>query len=287
MTTHEDRAGLKVAGELVAVVEQDVLPGLGLDEAAFWSGAAAIFERFAPENRSLLARRDALQAQIDDWHRARRGQPHDAAAYRAFVQDPEFLAFFERVTPIHEISRLNIASRPVRRPGAPTLQNLRAIPWVMSWTQDRLNLPGWYGLAEGLETIGLDTARDMYAQWPFFRSMLDNAQMSLAKSDLLIFAEYLSLVDDSAGNQRLTQHLKDKFAQTVQAVQEVVGAELMANEPRLRESIALRNPYIDPIHRIQAELLRRSRAQEGGLDEFEVPLLLSLQGVAAGVRNTG
>ena len=157
----------------------------------------------------------------------------------------------------------------------------------MSWTQDRLNLPGWYGLAEGLETIGLDTARDMYGQWPFFRSMLDNAQMSLAKSDLLIFAEYLSLVDDSAGNQRLTQHLKDKFAQTVQAVQEVVGAELMANEPRLRESIALRNPYIDPIHRIQVELLRRSRSKEGGLDELETPLMLTLQGIAAGVRNTG
>ena len=210
-----------------------------------------------------------------------------AQTYRAFVQDPDFLSFYEKVTPIHEISRLNIASRPVRRPGAPTLQNLRAIPWVMSWTQDRLNLPGWYGLAEGLETIGLDTARDMYAQWPFFRSMLDNAQMSLAKSDLLIFAEYLSLVDDSAGNQRLTRHLKDRFAQTVQAVQEVVGAELMANEPRLRESIALRNPYIDPIHRIQVELLRRSRSKEGGLDELETPLMLTLQGIAAGVRNTG
>ena len=210
-----------------------------------------------------------------------------AQTYRAFVQDPDFLSFYEKVTPIHEISRLNIASRPVRRPGAPTLQNLRAIPWVMSWTQDRLNLPGWYGLAEGLETIGLDTARDMYAQWPFFRSMLDNAQMSLAKSDLLIFAEYLSLVDDSAGNQRLIRHLKDRFAQTVQAVQEVVGAELMANEPRLRESIALRNPYIDPIHRIQVELLRRSRSKEGGLDELETPLMLTLQGIAAGVRNTG
>ena len=80
MTTHEDRAGLKVAGELIALIEQDVLPGLGLDATAFWSGAAAIFERFAPENRALLERRDALQAQIDDWHRARRGQPYDVAA---------------------------------------------------------------------------------------------------------------------------------------------------------------------------------------------------------------
>ncbi|WP_284877019.1 malate synthase G [Brevundimonas sp. MEB006b] len=92
MTTHEDRAGLKVAGELIALIEQDVLPGLGLDAAAFWSGAAAIFERFAPENRSLLARRDALQAQIDDWHRARRSQPYDVAASQAFLKEIGYLA---------------------------------------------------------------------------------------------------------------------------------------------------------------------------------------------------
>ena len=91
MTTHEDRAGLKVAGELIALIEQDVLPGLGLDAAAFWSGAAAIFERFAPENRALLARRDALQAQIDDWHRARRGQPYGVAASQAFLKEIGYL----------------------------------------------------------------------------------------------------------------------------------------------------------------------------------------------------
>ncbi|MDQ1191510.1 malate synthase [Brevundimonas vesicularis] len=91
MTTHEDRAGLKVAGELIALIEQDVLPGLGLDAAAFWSGAAAIFERFAPENRALLARRDSLQAQIDDWHRARRGQPYDVAASEAFLKEIGYL----------------------------------------------------------------------------------------------------------------------------------------------------------------------------------------------------
>ena len=91
MTTHEDRAGLKVAGELIALIEQDVLPGLGLDAAAFWSGAAAIFERFAPENRALLERRDALQAQIDDWNWARRGQPYDVAASQAFLKEIGYL----------------------------------------------------------------------------------------------------------------------------------------------------------------------------------------------------
>ncbi|BDP41404.1 phosphoenolpyruvate carboxylase [Deinococcus aetherius] len=206
-----------------------------------------------------------------------------AAAYRALVDDPAFIPFFEDVTPIHEIARLNIASRPVRRPGAPSLSNLRAIPWVMSWTQNRANLPGWYGLAEGLRELGPELARTMYAGWPFFRTILDNAQMSLAKSDFLIFGEYLRLTE----NHDLAARLKETFDETVCLVQEAVGAELLANEPRLRESIGLRNPYIDPIHRIQAELLCRARSSEGGLDEFERPLMVSLQGIAAGVRNTG
>ncbi len=208
-----------------------------------------------------------------------------ATAYRDFVHDPDFLPFFERVTPIHEISRLNIASRPVRRPGAPTLGNLRAIPWVMSWTQNRANLPGWYGLAEGLAEIGPELAAKMYAEWPFFHSMLDNAQMSLAKSDPLVFAEYLTLLEGAS--TRLADHLRESYARTVAAVESVIGGELMLGEQRLKESIALRNPYIDPIHRLQVELLRRSRSHEGGLDEYERPLLLTLQGIAAGVRNTG
>ncbi|MDV6375196.1 phosphoenolpyruvate carboxylase [Deinococcus arenicola] len=206
-----------------------------------------------------------------------------ATAYRALVHDDGFLPFFEAATPIHEIARLNIASRPVRRPGAPTLTNLRAIPWVMSWTQIRSNLPGWYGLREGLQSIGPDAAREMYAAWPFFRTVLDNAQMSLAKSDPLIFEEYLRLL----GPHPLADALQAAYRETVELVEAVVGAELLANEPRLRESIGLRNPYIDPIHRIQVELLRRARAEEGGLDTFERPLMLSLQGIAAGVRNTG
>ncbi|WP_309571164.1 phosphoenolpyruvate carboxylase [Deinococcus sp.] len=206
-----------------------------------------------------------------------------AGAYRALVDDEQFIPFFEQVTPIHEIARLNIASRPVRRPGAPSLTNLRAIPWVMSWTQNRANLPGWYGLREGLREIGPRLAKEMYAEWPFFRTVLDNAQMSLAKSDPLIFDEYLRLT----GGHPLGDALKIAFTETVALVSGVVGTEILGNEPRLKESIGLRNPYIDPIHRIQVELLRRARATEGGLDEFERPLLLSIQGIAAGVRNTG
>ncbi|GBF04343.1 phosphoenolpyruvate carboxylase [Deinococcus aerius] len=232
----------------------------------------------------ILAAARPAQSPPEEWTEAMsRAARASAQAYRALVDDPDFLPFFEAVTPIHEIARLNIASRPVRRPGAPTLTNLRAIPWVMSWTQNRANLPGWYGLCEGLREIGPDLARTMYAEWPFFRTVLDNAQMSLAKSDFLIFAEYLRL----SGEHRLAEQLRASYDETVRLVQEIVGGELLTNEPRLRESIKLRNPYIDPIHRIQVEMLCRARSQEGGLDEYERPLLLSIQGIAAGVRNTG
>jgi len=232
----------------------------------------------------LAAARDE-EALPEAWTLAlARGSDASVRAYRTLVEDPEFLPFYEAVTPIHEIARLNIASRPVRRPGPPSLQNLRAIPWVMSWTQNRANLPGWYGLREGLAAIGVDTARDMYGQWPFFRAVIDNAQMSLAKSDLLIFEEYLRLAPPSD----LGARIKDAYADTVRRVEEVVGAPLLSNEPRLRTSIELRNPYVDPIHRLQVELLRRARRQGGEMDtDMERALLLSVQGIAAGMRNTG
>ncbi|WP_407538983.1 phosphoenolpyruvate carboxylase [Deinococcus radiomollis] len=221
-----------------------------------------------------------------------RASKASAAAYRKLVEDERFIPLFEEVTPIHEIARLNIASRPVRRPGPPTLGSLRAIPWVMSWTQNRANLPGWYGLREGLAEIGPELAGEMYRGWAFFRSVLDNAQMSLAKSDLLIFEEYTRLVPQGEPDHAtLAAELEEAYKDTVKAVEGVVGEELLSTEPRLKRSIELRNPYIDPIHRLQVELLRRSRQVEGGVEqmpaELERPLLLSVQGISAGVRNTG
>ncbi|MBB6096995.1 phosphoenolpyruvate carboxylase [Deinobacterium chartae] len=207
--------------------------------------------------------------------------------YRGLIEHPQFIPFFEAVTPIREIARLNIASRPVRRPGPSSLQNLRAIPWVMSWTQNRANVPGWYGLQAGLAVIELELAREMYREWPFFRSMLDNAQMSLAKSDMPIFRAYLRLAPELP---ELGEVLQRAHAEAVERVEAVVGGQLLEHEPTLRRSIVLRNPYIEPIHRLQVELLMRIRSlPEGHVDEahLERALLLSIQGVAAGVRNTG
>ena len=206
-------------------------------------------------------------------------------AYRKLVEHPDFIRFYEETTPIREISKLNIASRPVRRPGPSSLHSLRAIPWVMSWTQNRANVPGWFGLGVGLESIPLELAQAMYRDWPFFRSMLDNAQMSLSKSDFLVFRQYLTL--DPQGSE-LGPLILERFEHCLTQVKAVVGGELLEGEPKLKRSIELRNPYIDPIHRLQVELLRRMRSHTGPEDRaLERALLLSLQGVSAGMRNTG
>ena len=209
--------------------------------------------------------------------------------YEEFVHDPGFVSFFEAATPIREIASLKIASRPVRRPGPASLENLRAIPWVMSWTQTRANLPGWYGLGAGLEVIekkypGL--ASEMYRQWPFFRSLLDNAQMSLAKADMGLFARYASLAKD----QTLAVRIQKEFARTLKLVTRATGTKLLETEAVLKRSIDLRNPYVDPIHHVQVELLRRYRRlpdDHADRPALERALMLSIQGIAAGLRNTG
>lgn len=204
-------------------------------------------------------------------------------AYRELVDDPSFLAFFSSVTPIEEIARLKIASRPVRRAGPPTLKSLRAIPWVMAWTQTRANVPGWYGVHAGLASIEENLAAEMYARWPFFRSFLDNVMVSLAKSDAVIFRAYLAL---DSSRFELGDRILAALEDCVNRVRRVVGGTLLAHEPWLVRSVELRNPYIDPIHRAQIELIRRSRT--GSLVPAEErALLLTILGIAAGMRNAG
>ena len=204
-------------------------------------------------------------------------------AYRAFVTDPDFLRFFTAVTPIEEIARLKVASRPVRRSGPATLANLRAIPWVMSWTQNRANLPGWFGADVAFSSLGVSLCRDMLARWPAFRSLLDNLQMSLAKSDDVVLKAYLAL-DEQRGP--LGPVVLDARARTIALVEDITEAPLLAHEPHLQRSIALRNPYIEPIHRAQIELLRRSRSGHRTVVEDRA-LLSTILGIAAGVRNAG
>ncbi|HEY8394403.1 MAG TPA: phosphoenolpyruvate carboxylase [Thermaerobacter sp.] len=213
-----------------------------------------------------------------------------AAAYRALLAEPGFFEFFEHFTPIREIAALKIASRPVSRTGrVRAVGDLRAIPWVMAWTQVRLLLPGWYGLAEGLAAIPRPLRRAMYRGWPFFASVLDGAAIALAKADLSVAREYLRLVPPDLG-RRFFPRLEQGFRAAWSLLEETFDAPLLHNHPVLARQTALRNPYVDPISHIQVELLARYRAlptSDPARPELERALLLSILGIAAGLRSAG
>jgi len=204
------------------------------------------------------------------------------AAYRELVDDPRLVSFFRAFTPVDELALLNIGSRPSRRPeGAEYLASLRAIPWVFAWTQNRCLLPAWYGCGTAFASADVGELRALYGAWPFFRTLVQNLEMTLAKSSMEIAAEYLELVDEPS----LWEPIAFEHARTVAAVLEIVEAdELLARHPVVQRSIGLRNPYVDPINAIQVSLLRRYRAGDEGAIP---PLLRSIAGIAAGLRNTG
>ena len=219
-------------------------------------------------------------------------------AYRALVQGtPGFLDYFRAATPIDAIEELALGSRPARRREGPfRLEDLRAIPWVFAWMQSRHTLPGWYGLGSALERFtqraqGLEALRTLYKGWPFFRAVLDNAQMAMGKADLAIAARYAQLVDDEALRARVFGLIREEFERTRRMVLRVTGQRtLLDNEPVLQRAIRLRNPYVDPLSLIQVGLLRRWRAlppQSPERAEVLDALRLSIVGVAAGLQNTG
>jgi phosphoenolpyruvate carboxylase len=205
------------------------------------------------------------------------------AAYRAFVWDqPGFVEFFRAFTPVDELSLLEIASRPARRPNdADYLSSLRAIPWVFSWTQNRVLLPAWFGCGTAFASVDDGTLRDLYERLPFFRAVVDNLEMTLAKSSLSIARGYLPLVRDPS----LFDAIEEEHARTVAGVHAATGVmRLLERQPILLRSVALRNPYVDPMNAVQVELLRRHRA---GDESAQLPLLRSIAGIAAALRNTG
>jgi phosphoenolpyruvate carboxylase len=213
-----------------------------------------------------------------------------SAAYRALLAQPGFFEFYEQLTPIREIGALKIASRPVYRSGrVRDITDLRAIPWVMSWTQVRLPLPAFFGVGEGLETIPLALRRQLFRQWPFFASTLDSAATALGKGDPEVTRQYLRLVDPKLG-ERFFPLLTDAFARARATLEETFEAPLLARHPVLARQIELRDPYVDPISRLQVELLHRTRTTAADAPErprLERALMMSILGIAAGLRNAG
>ncbi|MFO0916697.1 MAG: phosphoenolpyruvate carboxylase [Planctomycetaceae bacterium] len=219
--------------------------------------------------------------------------------YRSLVYEtPEFLEYFEQATPIDEIGRLKIGSRPPRRAEGkktPTgIDQLRAIPWVFSWMQSRHTLPGWFGLGSAvMEHLdghpgGAEMLAEMYSNWPFWTTLIDNAQMILAKADLTIARLYADLVQDRAVGDRIFERIALEYTRTLDAIRTITGqAELLDNMPVLKRSIERRNPYVDPLSFIQLVLLERVRTEEETPPELQAAVLESISGIASGLKNTG
>ncbi len=216
-----------------------------------------------------------------------------ASGFDLVERTPEFLDYWRTATPIDEISRLRLGSRPTaRRSGALTRSGVRAIPWVFSWMQSRFNLPGWYGLGAALDTGDASLLREMYAGWPFFRAILDNAEMSLLKADMGIAALYSELVPDRALAAAVFRRIESEFQRARAAVLEATGhRELMDGDPVIQRSVQLRNPYVDPLNYLQVEMLRRLRALSDPdgpeAERHREVIVITINGIAAGLRNTG
>jgi phosphoenolpyruvate carboxylase len=201
---------------------------------------------------------------------------------------PEFLPYFRQATPIDLIEHLTIGSRPSRRSGEGDVRQLRAIPWVFAWTQSRHLLSAWYGIGHALEAHGeIEQLREMYRRWPFFAALLDNAELSLAKSDLYIAGRYATLVRDAAVRKKVFGMIAAAHERAVQMVLSVTQrSRLLANQPVLAESIRLRNPYIDPLNYLQIRFLPRwRRAKEN--ENLRRLLALTVNGIAFGMKSTG
>jgi phosphoenolpyruvate carboxylase len=263
-------------------------------------GSPAIGRRHLEQvtNAVLAASTPRAEAALRDSERrfaaaATRMARASEAAYRDLVGRPGFAEFFARVTPVEELSGLRMGSRPARRDARGDLASLRAIPWAFAWSQNRCNLPGWYGLGTGLAAVaaepgGPQTLAAMYAGWPFFTSLVENAEMSLAKADPLIAELYLALGE----RPDLAAAIREELGRTRDLVLEVTGHDrLLGRRPVLRRAVDLRNPYVDALSFLQvrflAELRRTPATGQGERDRVAGLVLLTVNGVAAGLQNTG
>ncbi len=288
----DGRLKLTEQGEVIAAHYSDpVIARRHLEQVS-----AAVLLASTPEHDASLAGSVALATPIMDELSAT-----SRAAYRALVHDdPGFAAFFRDITPIAELAGLRLGSRPAARgrsEGAPSIDSLRAIPWTFAWTQSRINLPGWYGLGTALEAYrvahgeaGLDAVARLARDWPFLRSLLDNAEMSLAKADMGVARLYAGLANGE-GDARRWAAIETEYHRTVTLLRRVTGRERLLDEaPVLQRSIALRNPYVDSLSELQVRLLARLRSLPAGDPERGRVLRLvqlTVNGVAAGLQTTG
>lgn len=215
-------------------------------------------------------------------------------AYQSLVSDPDLVTYFREATPFEQIAKLNIASRPSkRRAGAPGLSDLRAIPWVFSWSQSRHVLTGWYGVGSALAALveaegGQQRLAQLYRESRFVHDLLENVEMTLAKADLHIASRYASLCSDPAVGEKIYRRIYEEFDRTCRMLLRVTGeSRLLDDDPVLRRSIQLRNPYVDPLSYLQVQALRQVSEDTGERPVWERVARIAVQGIAAGLRHTG
>jgi Phosphoenolpyruvate carboxylase (EC 4.1.1.31) len=271
-------------------------------QVKFTEQGEAISEKYANPDIATRNLEQMLDAQIRARHRALTGngvnlptewyETLDIAAgaarqaYRDLLETDGFVAYFEQATPIPVIEDLNLGSRPASRSGERTVEDLRAIPWVFSWTQARCIIPGWYGLGTGLSAAldnGCDIAmlRTLYEEWPFFRTTIERAALALARTELEIASEYADLAGDRRAE--FFPRIEAEYERSARLVREITGRDRLPSKQWVAENLDRRNPYVDPLNLLQVDLLDR----EDRTDREERTLRLTVKGIAAGMKSTG
>jgi phosphoenolpyruvate carboxylase len=245
----------------------------------------------------LLHRHRVPEKRVAEWeqHLAEMAASSRSFYRQLVYETPEFLQYFWQATPIDLIELLRLGSRPSRRFSSDDLRDLRAIPWVFAWTQSRHFLPSWYGLGHAIEKFladhsphGQTVLRQMHEGWPFFRVIIDNAEMSLAKTDLYIAGRYAQLVHPPQLRDRIYRQIEEEYRRTVRGVLETCGgSHLLERQPVLAESIRLRNPYVDPLNFLQIRFLAEWRRRPRASPELLHLLQLTVGGIAFGMKSTG
>ena len=286
-----------VAGQIKITEQGEVISSkYGLHEI----GLRSVELTTAAVIAASLKQKQAPVRKLEGWKEVMQQLSDSAfAVYRQTVYEtPDFYEFFREATPVEEFPNMRIGSRPARRKaGSASLDDLRAIPWVFGWTQSRHLLPGWLGVGTALEEFidkdrknNLKLLREMYADWPFFHSTISNIEMTLAKADFQIAHQYASRLANGASGRRIFKMLEDEYDLTCRVVLAVTGERrLLENSPVLERSIAVRNPYVDPMSYLQVELIDRKRRLKKTRDneKLQYAILLTINGVASGMRNTG